>query len=61
MKKIITALFILFGLHAIAGSVDTIEMKSVHLKKAIKFVVVQPSNQIQQSPSSLQQLKSLLE
>ena len=44
-----TVLCILFGLHAIAGSVDTIEMKSLYLKKATKFVVVQPSNQIQQN------------
>lgn len=49
MKKMITALFILFGLHAIAGSVDTIEMQSDYLKKAVKFVVVQPSNQSQQN------------
>lgn len=45
MKKMITALFILFGLHAIAGNVDTIEIKSGYLKKATKFVVIQPSNQ----------------
>lgn len=49
MKKMITALFILFGLHAIAGSVDTIEMKSTYLKKAVKFVIVQPSKQSQQN------------
>ena len=49
MKKIITALFILFGLHAIAGSVDTIEMKSAYLKKAVKFVIVQPSKQSQKN------------
>ncbi len=48
MKKMITALFILFGLHAIAGNVDTIEIKSGYLKKATKFVVIQPSNQNQQ-------------
>ena len=45
MKKMITALFILFGLHAIAGNVDTIEIKSGYLKKATKFVVIQPTNQ----------------
>ena len=49
MKKMITALFVLFGLHAIAGSVDTVEMQSDYLKKAVKFVVVQPSNQSQQN------------
>jgi S-formylglutathione hydrolase FrmB len=49
MKKIITALFILFGLHAFAGSVDTIEMKSDYLKKAVKFVVVQPSKKSKQN------------
>ena len=49
MKKMITALFILFGLHAIAGNVDTIEIKSGYLKKATKFVVIQPSNQNQQN------------
>jgi len=36
------------GIHAIAGSVDTIEMQSNYLKKAIKFVVVQPSHQSKQ-------------
>ena len=49
MKKMITALFILFGLHAIAGSVDTIQIQSLYLKKATKFVVVQPSKQSQQN------------
>jgi len=49
MKKMITALFILFGMHAIAGNVDTIEIKSGYLKKATKFVVIQPSNQNQQN------------
>ena len=49
MKKIITALFILFGLHAFAGSVDTIEMKSDYLKKVVKFVVVQPSKKSKQN------------
>jgi S-formylglutathione hydrolase FrmB len=49
MKKIITALFVLFGLHAFAGSVDTIEMKSDYLKKAVKFVVVQPSKKSKQN------------
>ena len=44
-----TVLCILFGLHAIAGSVDTIEMKSAYLKKAVKFVIVQPSKQSQQN------------
>ncbi len=49
MKKMITALFVLFGLHAIAGNVDTIEIKSGYLKKATKFVVIQPTNQNQQN------------
>ena len=36
-------------MHAIAGSVDTIEMKSAYLKKAVKFVIVQPSKQSQKN------------
>ena len=43
MKKLFTAICIFMGMHAIAGSVDTIEMKSTFLKKATKFVVIQPS------------------
>ena len=49
MKKLITVLFIMIGMQAIAGTVDTIEMKSNYLKKAIKFVVVQPNNQNKQT------------
>ena len=48
MKKLLTAIYICMGIHAIAGSVDTIEMQSNYLKKAIKFVVVQPSHQSKQ-------------
>ena len=47
MKKLFTTicifLLVLLRIQAIAGSVDTIEMKSQYLKKAIKFVVIQPS------------------
>ena len=47
MKKPFTTicifLLVLLRIQAIAGSVDTIEMKSQYLKKAIKFVVIQPS------------------
>ena len=53
MKKLFTAncifILVLLGMQAIAGSVDTIEMKSQYLKKGIKFVVIQPSNQGQQN------------
>jgi S-formylglutathione hydrolase FrmB len=44
-----TAFIILIGMQAFAGTVDTIEMKSAYLKKAIKFVVIQPSIQNNQS------------
>ena len=47
MKKLFTTicifLLVLLRIQAIAGSVETIEMKSQYLKKAIKFVVIQPS------------------
>jgi S-formylglutathione hydrolase FrmB len=47
MKKPFTTIcifiLVLIGMQAIAGSVDTIEMKSQYLKKAIKFVIIQPS------------------
>ena len=36
--------FIFVSIHAIAGSVDTIQIQSNYLKKATKFVVIQPSN-----------------
>ena len=49
MKKIFTAICIFIGMQAIAGTVDTIEMKSTYLKKATKFVVIQPTNQSQQN------------
>jgi S-formylglutathione hydrolase FrmB len=49
MKKMFTAFIILIGMQAFAGTVDTIEMKSAYLKKAIKFVVIQPSIQNNQS------------
>jgi len=48
MKKMFTAISIFIGMQAIAGRVDTIEMKSAYLKKAIKFVVIQPSLQSNQ-------------
>jgi len=43
MKKLFTTICIFICMQAIAGTVDTIEMKSTYLKKAIKFVIVQPS------------------
>jgi S-formylglutathione hydrolase FrmB len=47
MKKPFTTIcifiLVVIRMQAIAGSVDTIEMKSQYLKKAIKFVVIQPS------------------
>jgi len=49
MKKLFTAILILIGIQAIAGRVDTIEIQSTYLKKATKFVVIQPSNQNQQN------------
>ena len=49
MKKLFTAILILIGIQAIAGRVDTIEIQSNYLKKATKFVVIQPSNQNQQN------------
>lgn len=51
MKKLFTAICIMIGIQAIAGSVDTIEMKSTYLKKAIKFVVVRPNHQSKQNDS----------
>ncbi|MFM2015442.1 MAG: hypothetical protein RIQ51_932, partial [Bacteroidota bacterium] len=49
MKKLLIAIFILIGMQAIAGRVDTIQIQSTYLKKATKFVVIQPSNQDQQN------------
>lgn len=49
MKKLITAIFILLGIHAIAGSVDTIQIQSDFLKKSTKVVVIQPSIQRNQN------------
>jgi S-formylglutathione hydrolase FrmB len=52
MKKLFTAncifILVLLGMQAIAGNVDTIQIQSNYLKKATKFVVIQPSNQGQQ-------------
>jgi len=52
MKKLFTAncifILVLLGLQAFAGNVDTIQIQSNYLKKATKFVVIQPSNQGQQ-------------
>jgi S-formylglutathione hydrolase FrmB len=52
MKKLFTAncifILVLLGMQAIAGNVDTIQIQSSYLKKATKFVVIQPSNQSQQ-------------
>ena len=39
MKKMFTAFIILIGMQAFAGTVDTIEMKSAYLKKAIKLSI----------------------
>ena len=49
MKNILTVLLMLIGIHAIAGSVDTIQIQSLYLKRATKFVVIQPTNQSQQN------------
>lgn len=53
MKKLFTAncifILVLLGMQAIAGNVDTIQIQSNYLKKATKFVVIQPSNQGQQN------------
>jgi S-formylglutathione hydrolase FrmB len=52
MKKLFTAncifILVLLGMQAIAGNVDTIQIQSNFLKKATKFVVIQPSSQGQQ-------------
>jgi S-formylglutathione hydrolase FrmB len=49
MKKLFKAncifILVLLGMQAIAGNVDTIQIQSNYLKKATKFVVIQPSNQ----------------
>lgn len=51
MKKLFTAicifLLVLLHMQAIAGTVDTILIQSNYLKKATKFVVIQPTNQSQ--------------
>ena len=53
MKKLFTAncifILVLLGMQAIAGNVDTIQIQSNFLKKATKFVVIQPSSQGQQN------------
>ena len=53
MKKLFTAncifILVLLGMQAIAGNMDTIQIQSNYLKKATKFVVIQPSNQGQQN------------
>jgi len=53
MKKLFTAncifILVLIGMQANAGNVDTIQIQSNYLKKATKFVVIQPSNQGQQN------------
>lgn len=51
MKKMITVLCLFIGIHAIAGKVDTILIQSNYLKKATKFVIIQPTNQNQQNNS----------
>lgn len=51
MKKMITVLCLMIGIHAIAGKVDTILIQSNYLKKATKFVIIQPTNQNQQNNS----------
>ena len=53
MKKLFTAncifILVLLGMQAYAGNVDTIQIQSNYLKKATKFVVIQPSNQVLQN------------
>lgn len=51
MKKMITVLCLFIGIHAIAGKVDTILIQSNYLKKATKFVIIQPTNQNQKNNS----------
>ena len=52
MKKLFTTIcifiLVLLRMQAIAGNVDTILIQSNYLKKATKFVVIQPSQQSQQ-------------
>ena len=47
MKKLFKAncifILVLLGMQAFAGNVDTIQIQSSYLKKATKFVVIQPS------------------
>lgn len=43
MKKILIALLLLLELNVTAGTVDTLQIQSVFLKKSTKFVVIQPS------------------
>jgi S-formylglutathione hydrolase FrmB len=49
MKKLITILCLFIGIQAIAGKVDTIQIQSIYLKKATKFVIIQPTKQNQQN------------
>jgi S-formylglutathione hydrolase FrmB len=44
MKKMLLGLFVLAGLIAQAGTIDTLEIQSQYLKKATKFVVIKPTN-----------------
>jgi S-formylglutathione hydrolase FrmB len=43
-KKLFWFLFLLISIHAMAGTVDTIAIQSVFLKKTSKVVVIQPSH-----------------
>ena len=45
MKKICLALFILIGNIAMAGTIDTIQIQSLQLKKLTKVVVIQPNHE----------------
>ncbi len=46
MKKILIALLVLIELNVSAGTVDTLQIQSVFLKKPTKFVVIQPSSSV---------------
>jgi S-formylglutathione hydrolase FrmB len=49
MKKLLILLLIFTSANVQAGIVDTLEIQSIYLKKATKFVVIKPTDQGQQS------------
>lgn len=44
MKKLFLALFVLMVMNVSAGTVDTLQIYSLHLKKSTKVVVIQPNS-----------------